>query len=708
MLLLQASLQRNSPYPQDVMQQMTHCQNKNLHTQKPIHIMNKILYFFGFIFLLIISSCNNDDDTSFDESFLSGALTSATNQNLEGRWAIYQVEFEGDIRDVPPSSADCGRDFFDIQSQSQYREYLVNTNSECTPQINLLSWSLSDGIITLSNGSESDQLVVTELTSNRLVFKIRADINSDGELEIYKAICRRYDPPKEMDLYSRTFQWKSTAESLDQIRLSWDAYRGYNQFEKYEIYRLDVNCNKANAELISTITDVNQSLFVDLTPPPYEEICYLFKIYTNEGLLGESDPVNVDTSFIEVPLSNLSEPNLTNSTVDLNWEQYQGKYFSHYEIEVRNYDTGSGSGFQEEQLVIISDVETTNYTIVLPYFANPVFVIHVYNIFGQKSGLTIEGQNQQSTNFVRGGILPVKFIKFATFSPNESVLYFSDYDNLYRYNYANNAIESSTELNSSSIIFVKVFESSFGTEVIVNTGTEIKVYDTNLNFKYNLTTTISTDHLAINEDGYWLSTDRENLYSFSRTNNELELISTNTLYNESFSSSLINVINLGQNKIFAGNYTQSQGLIVNIDASGVLSNAVPVTMNATSEWKNDALYSSDQQYLLNREDNTFYSTSTYELVTSLSQGFLISGISSDGSLILGTNNNPESSNDNFHEKKARTVSYPSQIEQIYDAKGYPHIVYRNHLGQLVSISKGLLGKLSESTPERDIFVEIIE
>jgi hypothetical protein len=47
-------------------------------------------------------------------------------------------------------------------------------------------------------------------------------------------------------------------------------------------------------KLIATITDINQS-FIDAKPPD-KEICYLFKIYTNEGLLGESSPVNVNTS----------------------------------------------------------------------------------------------------------------------------------------------------------------------------------------------------------------------------------------------------------------------------------------------------------------------------------------------------------------------------------------------------------------------------
>jgi hypothetical protein len=49
---------------------------------------------------------------------------------------------------------------------------------------------------------------------------------------------------------------------------------------------------------------------------------------------------------------------------------------------------------------------------------------------------------------------------------------------------------------------------------------------------------------------------------------------------------------------------------------------------------------------------------------------------------------------------------PALKEQTYD-KGYPHVLYQNHLGQLVSISKGLIGSLKFSAVER-YFVEIIK
>jgi hypothetical protein len=172
----------------------------------------------------------------------------------------------------------------------------------------------------------------------------------------------------------------------------------------------------------------------------------------NEGLLGESSPVNVNTSDIEV--SPIFQPSLNNSIVDLNWERYQGYYFSHYEIEVRNYSSGSGGGYQEQQLAVIN-IETLNYSFELPYLANPVFVINVYNIFGRRSQTLSKAKTNEVPTLLEE-ILPIDSIQFTAFSPNESVLYYSNYSKLYKYNYTTNSVEGSTELNSSSIVFVKV------------------------------------------------------------------------------------------------------------------------------------------------------------------------------------------------------------------------------------------------------------
>jgi hypothetical protein len=65
---------------------------------------------------------------------------------------------------------------------------------------NKYGWTLSNGIIT-ANGTAIDRWVITELTANRLVFKFQFDVDSDG-VELFKAICNRYEPPVEIDIYS--------------------------------------------------------------------------------------------------------------------------------------------------------------------------------------------------------------------------------------------------------------------------------------------------------------------------------------------------------------------------------------------------------------------------------------------------------------------------------------------------------------------------
>ena len=672
--------------------------------------MKKPYILFGFIFFTIIFfSCSNDDTIYLDD-FFEGALTSSTNQQLEGQWSIYQVKFENQVRDVPESIVECGRDFFSFQTGGVFKEYLFD-NSQCTPQKGELSWSLLDGIITFTSGFETDKWVITELSSNRFVFKIRLDLDDDGEAEIYQAICKRYQPPVE--IYTGNFYRANTSENnnLEKILLKWDGYKGYNNFDKYEIYRLSDGCNTNNLELISTITDPDIISFIDETPTASEEICYVFKIYTDSGLL-ESLTTKVDTGFMEILLVNLEEPILNNTTINLTWDKYQGYYFSHYKIVVRNYSSGSGGGYQEEEFALIDDIETTSFSKEQPYFSNPVFVIYIYNIFGDRNNYAIESENQQSTNFQRKEILPVKQIKFLAPSLNEPVLYFSDYSDLYKYNYKTNQVENSIVLNSSSIIFIKVIKSSFGTEVIINKGGEIKVYDKNLNFKYNLNLEVdiffTPDHLIINEDGYWLASDREKLYSFTRTDNKLDLINKNDLYNKRFSASYINIIDLGQNKILVGNETEPQGLVIEINSNGELSmNPTKVEFNIISKWSN-SLYSKNKKYIANSENNKVYATETNNLLTTFNQDFFTKSINNDGSLILGTNNNSNSSADYYHERKYRTYSYPSFVEEVYEAKGYPHFIFQNHLDEIISVSKGLIGRLDFPSTEKDIFIEVIE
>lgn len=673
--------------------------------------MKKLSILFYLFCLLILFSCNENELLTPEDLFFSDVKTNATIEQLKGRWAIFQIEFEGELSAVPANIVECGRDFFEFQIENQYREFIFDDNFECTPQTNMLTWELSDGIIDLSNGIEDDQFVITKLTSSQLNFKFRLDIDEDGTLEIFKAICTRYEPPMELDIYSSTFRRITSGESRNKILFNWDSYKGYNDFSKYEIYRLDEDCNLNNSELIATITDINQTTFEDINPPALEEICYQFKLYTDKGLLTETKEYVISTSSIEVDKVNLAEPEVIGSNVTLNWEKYQGTFFSHYEIEVRNYSSGSGAGYQKSVIAKIDDIKTTTFSTELPFVENPTYIIFAYNIFGKKSYYKIEGENQRTTIFSRDEILPIDRINHFAFSPNETVVYYTNNSNLYAYDYASKTVLNFTNINSSSITFLKVFKSSFGTEIIINTTSSTKVYNPDLTFKYDLErSTFSLENLEFTNEGFWVSTDRSKLYSYRRINNKLELIDTNNLYKKTFSSSRINLKYLGQNRVLAGNANEGKGLIIAILNDGTLSDdSVPVDLNATSVWKNDSAFSPDQNYLLNFEDKTIFSTQDYKLKFTLNLSFFPMNISRNGSLILGTKNDPNPfGQDKFHEKKVRVLQYPNLKEHIYEAKGYPLALYENHLGQIISISRGFIGTLERSSPERDIFLEIIK
>jgi hypothetical protein len=54
---------------------------------------------------------------------------------------------------------------FRLQAGAHTENIYFDDNFECTPQINMLSWTLSNGIITATNGTAIDRWVITELKS---------------------------------------------------------------------------------------------------------------------------------------------------------------------------------------------------------------------------------------------------------------------------------------------------------------------------------------------------------------------------------------------------------------------------------------------------------------------------------------------------------------------------------------------------------------
>ena len=253
-------------------------------------------YFLAFFAFYLFTACSNEDDI-FDSNanFYSNANTSVLENDLLGTWAIFNIEFEGNLTAIPINYEECGRDFLVFLENGIYKEYIYENNN-CNYTSNTLNWSLSNGVITLSNQSnESDDAVILKLNKSDLIFKTRIDIDGDNELDVFTAYLKPFTP-KEIDLVSDTFYRNTATAYRNQISYTWQAYKGNDEFVSYEIYRSSgLNCSKSNAVLIETITDKNNINFTDFTPPKEERLCYFLKTNIKSGVLGESDIQTIDT-----------------------------------------------------------------------------------------------------------------------------------------------------------------------------------------------------------------------------------------------------------------------------------------------------------------------------------------------------------------------------------------------------------------------------
>lgn len=347
--------------------------------------------FLGFLFIFL--SCSKDDENSEQSTniFYKNKLEAANPEKLYKIWSIFEGSLDGKTVSIPENNPECGRDFFIYDKNGTYTDFLIVDNFQCNPEIYTLNWTLEKGIITLKNAlGESEEFVILELTDQKFIFKANIDYDGDGTKEIFTFFARPYQPPSDKDIYSETFNRDYVDPQYDKIRLRWRPYLGLHNFDRYEIYRSDDNCSKTNAKLIATIKDGSIDTFVDESPVANPELCYFFRLYTDKGLLSESNIITIDPKGLNVALVQMNEPQVNNNTIDLTWSKYTGLYFSYYEISVQNFDDTVGNGDQSELITQIAEINTLSYEdINPPYLLNPVYVIKVVDIFGNKTISTV-------------------------------------------------------------------------------------------------------------------------------------------------------------------------------------------------------------------------------------------------------------------------------------------------------------------------------
>ena len=672
--------------------------------------MNLKKYFYYTILVLTVGcSKENDIDQGNIDNFYSGADSSASIDKLEGVWAIVSAEFEGERTNVPINYPECGRDFFVYSDSGMYSEYIF-PGSDCRPEINRLNWTLDRGVLTLSNSlGQTDDLVIMRLTNQEFVFKSRLDVDQDGQLDVLILTATRYIP-EEIDFVSNTFTSNSDDNFDNLLSFTWDAYDGFNQFDKYEIYRSSgENCSKANAQLIATIEDQSITEYTDESPPVAENLCYFMRVYTDNGLLGESNYFISErpSIFIGIDAISLQEPMVGNNLITLNWEPSNSPYFSHYEITVGNYPGGSGPYGQQYPIATITDVNIVSFTDENPpYLENPIYTIYAYNIFGNRSSLgSDESKSYQEASFKRKEILPFERIISYAIDPVDPIVYLYGEESgersqpayICRFNYINQEIESISNSNptSQTNIPIKVFESANGKEIIIKQGIELHFYNAlTMEYKYAIDPegAFTIDDFSYYPDlDVWIISDHNNVFTLKRDNANLFLIDTEQHFTNHQGGGRYEFIPLLNNQIVLGHPNESSSFVFTMDGEGNFIESQSVNLQFRALFRNERLlYNATSNLLLDTGQNRFYSSLSFQFDSSFEEPYFPLELNLDGTKVFGTNNDPDwnINSQSLHKKEAVILDRNTMTVTKQQTLGYPHVLFESRDGELISISSG--------------------
>ncbi len=688
------------------------------------HVFNtSILLVLGtFLFF----GCTKEDDTEPQEeidSFYKNAITTAKTSDILGTWSFYEAEFEGRKTTVPVDYENCDRPYFTFAPNGIFKEYIIN-DTGCSISELESKYTVENGVITSSSFTADDEeLVIVELTDSSFTVKTQLDFDDDGDLDIFALTARRYEP-KDRNTSTDSFTVVQNQPLNDKIQFSWQPYDGQNAFTRYEIYRSVVGCDKANATLVATIAESNQTYYVDEKAPVAEELCYFLRIYTDKGLLGESGFSSIITDFLDVLPVGMLEPIVTENSITLNWEASESAYFSHYEIEVRNHDGGTGYGYQEEVLGTVNDRNKTVFIDVNPpYFKNPVYTVKVYDVFGNVNyDYSATVQSSTMARFQRPEVLDYVTVWSTAIDPEDSNIYFFGSQDLnqlaiQKYNYISKRVEataSNATINvlSSYIHFVK---SDNGKEVVLPQSNALQVYDAqNLDYKYKL----SVEPAFVIEDfsylgnNLWAVIDDEEVFTYKRDNGNFQLIDRGTHFSTAGSyQNPQQLLALTDNRILIARSGAGNSILFTYDTEGNLIEKKTVNISLNSNIRARSEFNAEQNHIIDYSTNRIYSAVDFTLKKSFEAPYFSSGTSVDGTWVYGSSNDAEwdVTQGSLHEKRAYALHVDSNNLISIESKGYPHKVFRNGSNQIISISSGLKRQnLTGMVPKPDIFVEVIE
>ena len=124
------------------------------------------------------------------------------------------------------------------------------------------------------------------------------------------------------------------------------------------------------------------------------------------------------------------------------------------------------------------------------------------------------------------------------------------------------------------------------------------------------------------------------------------------------------------------------------------------------------MYNAAAGILVDSEPNRMYSSTTFQNLGSFEKPNFPTGLSADGSKIFGTDNDYEWNidYDSPHKKEALIFDRNSSMITTVETVGYPHILFENFRGELMSISSGLKRATlyRDLADTADIFIEKVD
>jgi hypothetical protein len=288
--------------------------------------------------------------------------------------------------------------------------------------------------------------------------------------------------------------------------------------------------------------------------------------------------------------------------------------------------------------------------------------------------------------------------------------------NIHRFNYSSNQTEAISNLapQYATSVPIKYIDSGYGPEIVVEQASDLAVYNaTTLQYKYTLETSVpGVDDFLYSELGYWIVVNNDNIYTLTRDNANLDLVDTKPHFPNHQGSYNYQGFALNNNKLLVGHNNEDTSYLYAVATNGLMSQEQIVPIPILDNWEHESQYNAAGNYLINFSENRLYSTNTFALLQSFESPYFPSGTSQDGTLIFGSNNDPDwqITPESIHAKEAVIYNRITQQASTISTIGYPHIIFENAFGELVSISSGLKKDdiRQNINNKADIFLEIIQ